>query len=230
MRFKLYLVENEEKLEITDADINKIRKDCYPYISWQRNQKETKPLYRGRNKLPNAVNLKTRRKDRKPLNTRRVVSDLFDDMLMEKFGWRPRAEGVFTIGKYSYASLYGTPQLFFPVGKYRYVWNTKYDDLFLTPEMGKINKELLVKSADDPNDFTGNYDWKDEKSKDLARIEIQKLVDDCKDTGLYDAITTGNEVMFDCDRYYMVNDIQYNVSRYSRRNELDILHARIIHG
>ena len=149
-------------------------------------------------------------------------------MLYEKFRWKPRAQGVFTIGSYSFASSYGTPNLFFPIGNYRYVWNTEYDDLFVTPQMQNINIYYIDRV--DTDIYTDIYTWAKKDGKNKAKALLQELVDGCIDYDLYKGITKGNEVMFDCNKYYLVSDLQYNVSDFGRRNELETLFARIIHG
>ena len=229
MRFKLYLVENE-KLEITDIDINKIRKDCSIFINWQKAQEKLLPIYRGKNGLPNAINKLTRRKNRIPMNTRPKVNRILDDLLNKKFHWKPRSSGVFTSGKINTVSGYGAPNLFFPIGNYRYVWNTKEEDLFINDIMGEINFKHTIssgfkeyKSGMSKTDIN----WAYKGARDKVTELLKGLVVDCIDYDLDKAIQSGHEIMFDCDKYYLVSHTQAHFS-FRELDQLPKLFTRII--
>src|SRR5574343_95087 len=215
MRFKTYIIEMEKNLSIEETDIKKIKKDCKIFINWQKTLHHPLPIYRGKSGLPNAINILTRRK-----NTRPIVNRLLDGMLQEKFYWKPRSQGVFTCGKMETVSGYGVPNIFLPIGNYRYVWSNVYYDLFLSSPMSDINSSLLDRS-------TGEYKWKHKGAREEARNILKRIIDTCIDYDLEKAILSGHEIMFDCNRYYLISDTQTH-KNFDGKNDLRRLFERIV--
>lgn len=223
MRFKTYLIENEETFEISDSDIQKVRDDCKIFINWQKAQSYLMPIYRGKNNLPKAINKLTRRKNRIPMNTRPKINRILDDLLNKKFHWKPRSSGVFTCGDFDLVGGYGAQKLFFPIGNYRYVWSTKEDDLFLSKAMSDINY-TLTQNAPEKKVYASGFTktdivWIDKTARAKAVKLLEGLVDDCIDYDLHKALKTNREIMFDVDKYYLISDRK---DHYNDR-ELDIL-------
>jgi len=69
--------------------------------------------------------------NRETLNTPQLLNDLMDDLLEERFGWRPRKEGVFAYQTPTSSYSYGEPYMIFPVDGFKYVWSPKIKDFFL---------------------------------------------------------------------------------------------------
>jgi hypothetical protein len=218
MKFKQYLIEKEE---ITQEQIDKIRRDCRIFINWCHAENITSPIYRGKSYLPNAINIVKRRKDREPMNTRIPLQKLLDELLSKQFHWKPRAEGVFTTSNLNTASSYGVPNLFFPIRNYRYVWNTKERDLFVSQDMCDAQDNLKFSTEKNA------HVWKNTNSKLEASSCLIKLADNCIDYDLDKAIAMKHEIMFDVNHYYLVNADQ-DYTTIDTRDKLEKLFKRII--
>jgi len=98
------------------------------------------------------------RTDRRPKDMSRELHNKFDEDLHDVFGWYPRSEGVFTTGKRSVANSYGKPYIFFPEGKYQYIWSPDIDDLYGTAD----DKNLEMWSSDQVwfDDFELEHDYR----------------------------------------------------------------------
>jgi hypothetical protein len=218
MKFQQYIIEAKN---VTNTDILNIRRKCQPFISWQKSQPEPLPIYRGKS-IIGAVTIVTRRKDREPLNTRKIINKEFDNLFNVKFHWKPRAEGVFTCGNQSTAAGYGRPALFFPIGKYTYVWSDQHEDLFLTHNMSDANYKHIWRTG---GMGSKEYEWKSDESKQEVIKLLQELVDDCIDTDLDKAIKSKHEIMFNVDKYYLVYE---DIGPFEDRSVLENLFVRII--
>lgn len=127
MKFKNYLLfENMESSRIPDI----IMKDCKLFIDELKKTRKDDFIYRGTKK--GVFNLKKikPRKNRKPMDMPEVLHNLFDNLFYKEFKWKSRSEGVFVASDPSILGPYGTPYLFFPIGKYKYVWSPSIEDLF----------------------------------------------------------------------------------------------------
>lgn len=216
MRLNNYLTEKFPAVSLDDFDaddaVERIKRDCGQFL------KEFKrPIYRGTRDVAYGFWMDTRRKDRRPRNTNIVLHGALDDAFQKVFGWRPRGQGVFVTGNDGQASSYGGVHLFFPVGKYRYVWSPSVSDLFTVatgrPDRAEKTwnidmnlwdgeKDMLV--TDVPlNALTKqNYD-------DFAKKQIEELVKDNYTNKGYGKARNQTErlhaeAMFDCDKYYML--------------------------
>lgn len=137
------------------------------------------------NEKPIQWDILTSKTDRAPKNTELLVSGFIDDYFEEKFGWKARSSGTFVTGNDRYASDYGHPYMIFPIGKFNFVWSERVKDLFFkTP------------SVDGP------YHTSDE----ALRARTYEVLDngEYKNTDLEAALTFGNEIMVQCNRYYAV--------------------------
>lgn len=170
-RFENYINENDE--ENAENIIETIKKNCKPFLKeWKASNGF---LYRGvKNADINDIAMRNRRKDRKPRDSNSSLSKEVDVEFKKKFGWKPRAEGVFTSGDYLATSIYGTIYLFFPIGKYRYVWSSKVHDFYTYTAYTKGFLETYT-------EITETY----------------------TDKNLRNAMVIG-EIIFDVDKYYIV--------------------------
>jgi hypothetical protein len=123
--------------EYTDEEFKEIifilENECKQFLDEVKEGKVT-PIFRGVKNVDDGntkgLYIKSSRIDRAPLDTREDVSYILDNFFEEKFGVRLRSTGVFTSKFPTVASDYGRPYLFFPIGDYKYFWNTDIKDLY----------------------------------------------------------------------------------------------------
>lgn len=189
MRLQEFLI-NEEK-DIGEI-IQILKKDCSKFL--RERGKPTNFLYRGTTRPVKDIVKIIPRKDRKPLDTPQELSDLMDKLFMPKFGWRPRSSGVFAIGDKDAAEEYGEVSLFFPIGDYKYIWSPKITDFYFSLLMSGFTEREGGKrvSVYDP----GNK---------IHVEKIKKMVNSYINSKLSSAVESGNEIMFMCKSYYLVN-------------------------
>lgn len=70
----------------------------------------------------------TSRQDRRPQDMPIEIHNKYDELFLEKFGWKARSEGVFVAG--GDRTSYGTPFFFFPVNGYKFIWSPAIFDLY----------------------------------------------------------------------------------------------------
>jgi hypothetical protein len=194
MRFKKFLIENKGDLVLVDI----IRKDCKPFIDELKKYKGNETLYRGVDELRGWCLQKRRRQDRKPLNTPASMQEFFDEVFYDKFGWRPRSTGVFASSNYTEVkNYYGwKPYVFLPVGPLDFIWSKEVNDLFF----------------DSPN----KIEWNKAADKEPLKEEIRELLDTYRSDNLSLAIDTKNEIMFNCDYYWLIDDEKLHTRRNSQ--------------
>jgi len=107
-----------------------IQKNCQPFIKEFKSSNVKYFLYRATKKNIKFYDKIIPRKDRKPRDTPLHIHKLIDDIFKDKFGWKPRSEGVFVNPNKTVISEYGNAYIFIPIGKYEYLWSPKIDDLY----------------------------------------------------------------------------------------------------
>lgn len=145
-----------------------------------------------RHKINNVFITLPTRTNRMPMSTPRFLQDLLDDMFLKKFGWKPRSSGVFTNGNPSFLGIYGDMQLFFPVGNYDFIWSPDVGDLY--HKVISIMGDLRVTNESDRNGM--------KKVADRFKIDELSIY---RNTDLSAAIRSGNEIMFKCSGYVLVD-------------------------
>lgn len=126
MKLKQYLTESEAGInEILDM----LEKDCLPFIKEMRKISPDILICRGSRKSIENIRKIKRRKDREPTDTPEWAQYILDEAFEDKFGWRARSEGVFA-SDYGVADKYGNSYIFFPIGKYSYLWSSVTKDLW----------------------------------------------------------------------------------------------------
>jgi hypothetical protein len=215
MKFQQYL---NEELSI-DKEIAKLRKLCKPFIDTCVRNKIVKPLWRGlKDQYLSMFNIKTRRKNRKPKDTPDKLQKLADDAFYKEFKWRPRAEGVFATGSSSLADNYGTLFWFFPIGTYHFVWSNRIEDFFIDNDW---MSDLYTRDT-----MNG---WKDTMAKgykEKMANGMDDIINTFQDFDLKSAIDSGHEIMFDCDRYYVINPV--SIAKALPKGQVKILYNYIL--
>lgn len=202
------------------------------------------------------------RVDRKPKDMSYELHHHFDSEFYHKFGWYARSEGVFTTSKLSEAKNYGNPYLFFPSGRYKFIWSPTIDDLYseidntdlgtfgtdyyddyrwheewleiygegrdghweyegeVVGTAGESRWSVEGNIADDVGDLfdPGLLEWipevdeedfylqKEEVWREEQEKELEEIIETYTDKDLRKAIRSGNEIMFNCDSYFLVHE------------------------
>ena len=179
MKFLNYLTEDEKMPDI----VRLIKRDCKPWLSTISSLIGTGKCFIRHVTMKNYVTNITKftpRTDREPRDSSQKLHDLVDNELFKKFNWKPRSEGVFVwpVKKISSLDVFdGLYNVFYPIGEFKYVWSPKIKDLF--------NLQLQVLKS--PDEYIKSY-----TNKNLLKTFKGQL-------------NFGQEVMFKCDSYYLVN-------------------------
>lgn len=124
-----YIKEGNDDVTVA---LKKVFNECSDYFDEVSGVK-TKPfVYRGVSDLPKTrIEKRMPRADRAPRDSSILLHNIMDQMLEDKFGWKPRSTGVFTAAGKT-AGNYGKLFIFVPSNGYEYIWCTKtgYDDMF----------------------------------------------------------------------------------------------------
>jgi hypothetical protein len=179
-----------------------LEKDCQPMLRWIRKNKIF--FARVSNKFNpqwGATIQKIKpRKNRRPLDTPPIVSKYIDNLFQNKFGWKPRSEGVFTLPHLiNNINLIKGSQcgIFFPIGEFKAIIG-EIDDLF----MWLVNK------------WEGSDSWKnfrffnsaDEKTKEAFLNNIKnELMGYFTELDNYRKLSFRGETMFKCAAYYLID-------------------------
>lgn len=192
MRLEQYLNE-DNNLEFYEN----IKKDCKKYLSDIKNSKYVFVRYEthGRTAYKKKV-----RKDRRPKDTPKMVHEMMDKSLKEKFGWNVRSEGLFVYGLSD--NTHGG-YLVFPVGDYKFVWSSKFAD---------ITNSLAKEIKSGPIRFKTNFDEL-EHMDILTTFWNEKCLDTYKDKNLKSAMISQNEISVKCDYAYLIKDTIENAKR-----------------
>lgn len=197
MRLIQYL--NESKVIVKDFEalrknekqvVKLIEGNCKPFLKEFSN-----PLYRGVKTGKEMFIKKDRRKDRKPKDMPPVLHELLDEVFHDIFGWYVRSEGVFVSNEKKFASSYGFPYFFFPIGKYRYVYSPEVRDLYITTRDEVFHRVRYDIEAG--QEVT-------QRKYDIVEKAVKELYTNKKLNFMMDARKTGMEVQFDCNSYYML--------------------------
>jgi hypothetical protein len=228
MRLNRYLKEAKYDNEYiaTKVIYPMLVKNSKPFmIEFLKNQRKSgfRWFWRGTDKQITEIGKVTARKNRKPKDTPQKTHELLDALFFKKFGWKVRSEGIFTnpqpgtvmpYGAYAYA--------FFPIGKYRYVWSDRVEDLFsqmyrenLTPDKADHlysevfgNKEVLLPTFRETHyeEMEKYKKWFLDPNGWFAEVleRADKILNTYQDNQLGRALAHKFEVTFDCKKYYLV--------------------------
>jgi hypothetical protein len=106
-------------------------KECRPYLNELRKSNAQHFFYRGTDKIGGKRIMPVKpRKDRQPKDMPFEAHEYIDNYFKKKYGWKPRSEGVFTSYYQGNAGSYGQTTMFFPIGKYEYLFSPITTDLY----------------------------------------------------------------------------------------------------
>lgn len=106
--------------------LNTIKRDCKYTI--QVCQKHKSFFYRGMKSSNASHGEKTVRQDRKPKDSGEGLHKIWDEVLEDVFGWKPRSQGLFVTTDMDLAGDFGREYIVFPVGKWNYLWSKEAHD------------------------------------------------------------------------------------------------------
>lgn len=133
MKFEEYIAEASKYEMQAYSVVRSLYKNCMPFIQELRRSAagNNDLVWRGTNKSRTKSIIRvTPRQDRIPKDTPPLVQEELDKRFRAKYGWEPRSTGVFTYPTERGVTSYGEPYMFFPVGKYKYLFNPDIDDLY----------------------------------------------------------------------------------------------------
>ena len=214
MRLNRYIIEAEDSQTVINDTIALLRKDCGPFLKDLSKAERGKFVYRGikralRTDSDTLVEKFKPRKDRWPTDIPQEIHEYINKELKAKFGWFPRTEGVFASSSFMIAADFGIPMLFFPIGKYKYVFAPKVRD-FLTA----LDSESVVH-------YSGGK-WTVDRSYDRETREdrIDDILDGYTNKNLEKAITNGAELIFNCKGYYLIDASVLKGGRFDFEEEI----------
>ena len=183
-----------------DEIIQILLKDCKPFLK-EFNMFHN-PIYRGSNKdmagETHFMKVTSRRK-RIPKDTPKWLHNLMDEMFFKHHGWKARSEGIFVTHSRSIAGNYGWQVLFFPKGKYQYLWNPDVEDLY-----NGIKERVMYHGKGTGGIYT--RDFQEDMMTDKMYEKLENLISEYQKYG-YDKVEPRerHEAMFKVHQYYMVS-------------------------
>ena len=145
MKFYHYINENIKELEDDDMDFL-IERDCQPWVKASAGE----TVYRGAKSKP--YNYKgTVRTNRKPVDTKPEVQELFDNIIQAKYGFKPRSNGLFITGNLSDARRYGRVYKIYPINKFKFLWSPTIRDFY--SETRSIERKFIQDNINTKDDI-----------------------------------------------------------------------------
>lgn len=187
LKFNKYLTEANN-----DYYFEKIKKECKPYLSKIKNSEFM--LVRDAGAGNKKSYKKKVRKHRRPMDTPLVVHEYLDKTLKDKFGWKPRSEGLFCFA--SNSDMLNVHYVF-PIGKFKFVYSDYVDD-------------ATVYLADKSDNTVSGFSYNFEEEVDMAKIKNaweKEALKTYKSTNFNKALELGNkdyEISIKCDAAYLI--------------------------
>jgi len=184
MRLDKYLIEARKRADISEY-VKILNSNCSEII--QVYKEANKFFYRGTFERGIFVEKAGRgTKVRIPRNTPPEFHRYLNKIFKEKFGWKVR-DGISTTSQKGLAFSYGNGYIFFPTNRYKFAWSPKYSDLWI--------KLHILRTTGIPNM---------KEFLEAKKTTFTRAVNTYRDTGLAEAIKSGNEVMFKINKYYLL--------------------------
>ena len=185
MRANEFLIENWLNFNDEESVTELVKQYCAPFLSY----KMTKPFYRGiRQFFPDSMIAEFDTPvGRKPKDLPRAAHDYCDAWFLKNFGHRYRSNAAFTSGNKPIAAQCGTPYIFLPIGKFECCWSPSVEDLY--------------NSVDSYTESIGkDYSY----IRDAPEV-LNNVLLDYRTGDLSNAAYSGNEVMFACKSYFLLD-------------------------
>lgn len=207
--FKEFLLEDEQTL------ISFLNENCQPLIKEVGDIKKylKNPLLRGSRTLSQkekiSLNNKhvfingfigTTRIDRKPKDTFAFITKFVDDTLEDKFGWKPRTQGLFVSSEYETVRDYGRVFAIFPIGEFEFLYSPKIKDLTINLSKKLKTANPLWKSY---SSYGGISMPPEEDYPDMLK-EVNKAIKYFTNKDLNMAIELQSEISIKCSKYLAI--------------------------
>lgn len=183
----------------TKSDIDEyfklIERDCKPFLTLLRKHdnlknwylRDYKPiLFRGLDRSDDFLDKQVRKNRIQKDSFEFVDQEVVDHIFFEKFGVKPRSQGLFSTFNYYQAERYGNVYAIFPKGDFDYI----------------------VGECEDFLDFWNEYVEEEglERGEKIPIDHIKYVVGSLhhKNSHFGNAIKYGHEIMFLCDSYYAI--------------------------
>jgi len=174
-----------------EYNLSEIMEHCDPFVQFLKRMNKKTFFVRGSHKKNDNIILKGKHiTSRKPLDIPEYIHDSLNSIYRLKFGWDVRG-GIFCFAVFNIEDeiqdlSYGKSYIFLPVGEFRYCYASEIFDLY--------QHYLLFKKKD-----LENSDDKFINSIDYQNDNLDKIVFD-------DSYSNRSfEVMFDCEKYYLLD-------------------------
>lgn len=208
------LIKSYKEHSEIESFLKKIEEDCQPFLKILKENINIKTysggnpiLYRGiKNRDDDFIKEKVR-KDRKSLDSSKHVDiEKLDDMYQDKFGVRPRSQGIFCSFDASQADRYGDLFMIFPIGDFNYLVSESWED---TMDAWLFYLEDAKDNFDDEemSEFINKY-GEIEEGQSIPDKYIKDMVVDKTyfNQNIKHGIENGNEIIIICDEYYAIKD------------------------
>lgn len=210
-----WLIDNHYESEIDNVmkHLKTIRKECSEIFNLYSDLEI--PLLRGLSYHHDDVSGMVKiypRTDRYPKTTNIQVHILLDNILNDKFGWRPRTEGVFCISNFKACAYYGRPYIIFPKNGFKFIVSKTTADSFDYISSGDISSVYRNKFG---GEKFGAPEDGETYIKVLKWIEENNIQYADNKQSLKNGIIKGTECILKCDYYYA-----FNVSKDSMYHKL----------
>jgi hypothetical protein len=186
-------------IDVREAEtVDLIKKDCAPFLKEMSKAQKGSFIYRGISggvkTGPLPVEKRISRKDRWPSDVPQEIHEYVDNELKQMFGWKPRSQGTFTSSNFMMAAEFGIPSIFFPIGKYRYIWAPGIGDF-----IGALDGEEVISHV-------GKWRIETTISSEERENRIDGILKKYTDKNLPKAVMNRAEVIFDCKSYYLIDN------------------------
>jgi hypothetical protein len=182
--------------KVVDENVALVKKDCAPFLKEMGKSQKGSFIYRGISGgvRSGTIEKRTSRKDRWPSDVPQEIHEYVDKELKAMFGWRPRSQGTFTSASFMTAAEFGIPSIFFPIGKYRYIWAPSIGDF-----IGELDRAGIISHVGK---------WRIESTITVEEREdkIDEILKRYIDKNLSRAVMNREEVIFDCKAYYLIDN------------------------
>lgn len=232
LSFKQYLQEDKDLEETSPEEAARIvAKECSEFIKEvgikiSDSLVVKNGLYRAVGKMTRPITKSPGNVDREPRDSSEQLHKVLDNYLSKKFGFPYRSKGTFVSNKPEGTESYGTPNLFFPVNGYRYVYSKQINDAFVSfqnisgifrPRDAEMFQTIIDDMHDEVLDLLDEH-LQDEKIENIDSLdmdhELEKFIDAFKFGNINDAAEKW---------FYLVKAWLNRVNPYTDKNLSHIL-------
>lgn len=203
---RLYNYINEAR-GISPNELPQAISKCQPFIKDISKYSQLNFLWSGRKGKPHVFYGRVRT-NRKPKDTPKEIHDVLDQAFEDNFGVKARSQSIFCSIQPQKAKEYGTPYIILPIGKYKTIWSSQVDDLYIYLEQ-YIQNELDIGGAfqgwddSEPEDREEVLNFLEENLPDAIR---RWYTDEFYMKGIGSRLRWKQEVMLVCQEYLAISE------------------------